>query len=35
MGPKSVYLGPEAPTEDLIWQDPIPSVHSLGFCFNL
>jgi len=27
MGPKSVYLGPEAPTEDLIWQDPIPSVN--------
>ncbi len=22
MGPKSTYLGPEAPTEDLIWQDP-------------
>jgi catalase-peroxidase len=26
MGPKSTYLGPEAPTEDLIWQDPIPAV---------
>ena len=24
MGPKSRYLGPEVPTEDLIWQDPIP-----------
>jgi len=24
MGPKSTYIGPEAPTEDLIWQDPIP-----------
>ncbi len=24
MGPKSTYLGSEAPTEDLIWQDPIP-----------
>jgi len=24
MGPRSRYLGPEAPTEDLIWQDPIP-----------
>jgi catalase-peroxidase len=24
MGPRSTYLGPEAPTEDLIWQDPIP-----------
>jgi catalase-peroxidase len=26
MGPKSLYLGPEVPAEDLIWQDPIPSV---------
>lgn len=25
MGPKSLYLGPEAPDEDLIWQDPIPA----------
>ena len=25
MGPRSAYLGPEAPTEDLIWQDPIPA----------
>ena len=24
MGPKSRYLGPEIPQEDLIWQDPIP-----------
>lgn len=24
MGPRSTYLGPEAPVEDLIWQDPIP-----------
>jgi len=24
MGPKSTYIGSEAPTEDLIWQDPIP-----------
>ncbi len=24
MGPKSRYLGPEVPNEDLIWQDPIP-----------
>ena len=24
MGPKTRYLGPEAPKEDLIWQDPIP-----------
>ena len=26
MGPKSRYLGPEVPEEDLIWQDPIPVV---------
>jgi catalase-peroxidase len=26
MGPKSRYLGPEVPQEDLIWQDPIPAV---------
>jgi len=26
MGPKSRYLGPEVPAEDLIWQDPIPPV---------
>ncbi|MDF1612187.1 catalase/peroxidase HPI [Stygiobacter electus] len=26
MGPKSRYLGPEVPVEDLIWQDPIPAV---------
>ncbi len=25
MGPKSRYLGPEVPEEDLIWQDPIPA----------
>lgn len=25
MGPKSTYLGPEVPKEDLIWQDPIPT----------
>tara|TARA_R110000868_G_scaffold258137_8_gene515409 strand:+ start:5905 stop:8130 length:2226 start_codon:yes stop_codon:yes gene_type:complete len=24
MGPKTRYLGPEVPSEDLIWQDPIP-----------
>ncbi len=24
MGPRSRYLGPEVPEEDLIWQDPIP-----------
>ncbi|MBW3467165.1 catalase/peroxidase HPI [Arthrospiribacter ruber] len=26
MGPKSLYLGPEVPEEDLIWQDPVPQV---------
>ncbi len=25
MGPKTRYIGPEVPKEDLIWQDPIPS----------
>ncbi len=30
MGPKTRYLGPEVPKEDLIWQDPIPAVdHAL------
>ena len=29
MGPKSLYLGPEVPKEDLIWQDPIPAGHVL------
>ncbi|KAK66781.1 catalase/peroxidase HPI [Bordetella holmesii H620] len=24
MGPRARYLGPEVPTEELIWQDPIP-----------
>jgi catalase-peroxidase len=27
MGPRSRYLGPEVPDEDLIWQDPIPAVN--------
>jgi len=26
MGPRTRYLGPEAPAEELIWQDPIPAV---------
>ena len=25
MGPKTRYLGPEVPEEELIWQDPVPS----------
>jgi len=25
MGPKTRYIGPEAPKEDLIWQDPVPA----------
>ncbi len=27
MGPRSRYLGPEVPEEDLLWQDPIPAVN--------
>ncbi|WP_084153620.1 catalase/peroxidase HPI [Rheinheimera baltica] len=27
LGPKSRYLGADVPEEELIWQDPIPSVH--------
>ncbi|OPY48390.1 MAG: Catalase-peroxidase 2 [Methanoregulaceae archaeon PtaU1.Bin222] len=27
MGPRTRYLGPEVPKEDLIWQDPIPAVN--------
>ena len=26
LGPKSRYLGPDVPAEDLIWQDPVPAV---------
>jgi catalase-peroxidase len=26
MGPRSRYLGPEVPAEELLWQDPIPEV---------
>jgi catalase-peroxidase len=25
MGPKTCYLGPDVPNEDLIWQDPVPA----------
>lgn len=27
MGPKTRYLGAEVPTEDLIWQDPVPAAN--------
>ena len=27
MGPRSTYFGPEAPKEDLVWQDPIPALN--------
>ncbi len=27
MGPNTTYLGPEAPEEDFIWQDPIPAIN--------
>ncbi|WP_045727146.1 catalase/peroxidase HPI [Xanthomonas sp. GPE 39] len=27
MGPRTRYLGPEIPAEELIWQDPIPAVN--------
>ncbi|OJG00594.1 catalase/peroxidase HPI [Pararhizobium antarcticum] len=26
MGPRALYLGPEVPSEELIWQDPVPAV---------
>jgi catalase-peroxidase len=26
MGPRSRYLGPEVPAEELIWQDPVPAI---------
>ncbi len=26
MGPRSRYLGPEVPGEELLWQDPVPTV---------
>ncbi len=26
MGPKSRYLGPDVPAEELVWQDPVPAV---------
>ncbi|MDR2092203.1 MAG: catalase/peroxidase HPI, partial [Azoarcus sp.] len=31
LGPKSRYLGPEAPKEDFLWQDPLPAaIHQPG-----
>ncbi|MGA2121215.1 MAG: catalase/peroxidase HPI [Methanoregula sp.] len=27
MGPRTRYLGPEVPAEELIWQDPVPTVN--------
>lgn len=27
MGPNTTYLGPEAPKENLIWQDPVPAIN--------
>ena len=30
MGPKACYLGSEVPSEDLIWQDPVPAGPVLG-----
>ncbi|MFU1519162.1 catalase/peroxidase HPI [Vreelandella alkaliphila] len=31
LGPKARYIGPEVPTEDLIWQDPVPA-GSTDYC---
>ncbi|MBT00735.1 MAG: catalase/peroxidase HPI [Oceanospirillaceae bacterium] len=31
LGPKTRYIGPEAPSEDLIWQDPVPA-GSTDYC---
>nr|WP_298055253.1 catalase/peroxidase HPI [uncultured Halomonas sp.] len=31
LGPKARYIGPEAPSEDLIWQDPVPA-GSTDYC---
>jgi catalase-peroxidase len=36
MGPRSRYLGPEVPAEELIWQDPVPAVdHELVDAQNI
>ena len=34
MGPKALYLGTEVPSEELIWQDPIPKVSYKTIDFN-
>ena len=34
MGPKTRYLGPEIPKEDLIWQDPVPEGNA-NFDYNV
>ncbi|WP_404363326.1 catalase/peroxidase HPI [Marinobacter sp.] len=31
LGPKTRYIGPDAPSEDLIWQDPVPA-GSIDYC---
>ncbi|HLV76349.1 MAG TPA: catalase/peroxidase HPI [Marinobacter sp.] len=31
LGPKSRYIGPEVPAEDLVWQDPVPAGNA-GYC---
>lgn len=33
LGPKTRYIGPEVPAEDLIWQDPVPAGNK-GFDIN-
>jgi len=33
MGPKTRYLGPDVPQEDLVWQDPVPQGHA-GYDVN-
>lgn len=30
MGPKALYIGPDVPQEDLIWQDPVPVGNALS-----
>ncbi len=36
MGPRARYLGPDVPTEELSWQDPIPAIqHELVDCGDI